>query len=123
MTPEERDAFLGEERTCRVGTVGADGPHVPPLWFVWHGEAIWLTSIVKSQRWADVQRGPYAEARGSSVRASGSLLKARSEAARPILFPTRRFRRIASDAYREPCVHDPTTLLNWATKNSQGLRP
>ncbi len=58
MTPEERDAFLGEERTCRVATVGTDGPHVTALWFVWHGDAIWLTSIVKSQRWTDVQRDP-----------------------------------------------------------------
>ena len=58
MTPEERDAFLGEERTCRVGTIGNDGPHVTALWFVWHGDAVWLTSIVKSQRWTDVQRDP-----------------------------------------------------------------
>jgi hypothetical protein len=58
MTPEERDAFLGEERTCRVGTVGADGPHVTALWFVWDGARIWLNSIVKSQRWTDLQRDP-----------------------------------------------------------------
>ena len=57
MTDEERDAFLGEERTCRVATVAADGaPHATPLWFVWDGTALWLTSIVKSQRWTDLQR-------------------------------------------------------------------
>ena len=57
MTTEERDAFLTEQRTCRVGTVGADGaPHVTPLWFVWDGGSLWLTSIVKSQRWTDLQR-------------------------------------------------------------------
>src|SRR3954463_12182789 len=57
MAVEERDAFLTSERTCRVATVGADGaPHVTPLWFVWDGESLWLTSIVKSQRWTDVQR-------------------------------------------------------------------
>ena len=38
MTPEECNAFLSTERTCRVGTVGANGlPHVSPLWFVWDG--------------------------------------------------------------------------------------
>ncbi len=58
MSPEERDAFLGEERTCRVGTVGVDGPHVTALWFVWDGASIWLNSIVKSQRWTDLQRDP-----------------------------------------------------------------
>ena len=57
MTPEERDHFLAEERTCRLATVDYRGkPHVTPLWFVWDGTAIWLYSLVKSQRWTDVQR-------------------------------------------------------------------
>ena len=59
MTSEERDAFLTSERTCRVATVGADGaPHNTPLWFVWDGSALWLTSLVKSQRWTDIARHP-----------------------------------------------------------------
>jgi PPOX class probable F420-dependent enzyme len=57
MTTEERDAFLSSERTCRVATVGEDGaPHVTPLWFVWDGTRLWLTSVVQSQRWADLRR-------------------------------------------------------------------
>jgi len=57
MTAEERDAFLREERTCRVASVSGDGsPHVTPLWFAWDGASLWLTSIVKSQRWTDLQR-------------------------------------------------------------------
>ena len=59
MTPAEVDAFLAEERTCRVSTVGADGaPHTSALWFVWDGSAFWLNSIVKSQRWTDLSRDP-----------------------------------------------------------------
>ncbi len=59
MTPTEVDEFLATERTCRVATVGADGaPHVAPLWFVWDGSALWLNSIVKSQRWTDLMRDP-----------------------------------------------------------------
>lgn len=58
MSDDERDAFLGEERTCRVATVGADGPHATPLWFAWDGTDLWLYSIIKSQRWADLQRDP-----------------------------------------------------------------
>jgi len=58
MTPDERDLFLGAERTCRVATIGADGPHATALWFVWDGASIWLNSIVKSQRWADLRRDP-----------------------------------------------------------------
>jgi hypothetical protein len=58
MTPEEVDAFLAEQRTCRVATVGPHGPHATPLWYAWHGGAMWLTSLYRSQRWADLQRDP-----------------------------------------------------------------
>ena len=59
MTPDEIDAFLSSQRVCRVATIGAqDRPHVAPLWFVWDGSALWLYSIVKSQRWTDIQRRP-----------------------------------------------------------------
>jgi hypothetical protein len=56
MSPEERDDFLAHERTCRLATVNATGPHPSALWFVWDGEALWVTSIVKSQRWTDIER-------------------------------------------------------------------
>ena len=57
MTPEELDGYLRSARTCRVATVGPGGaPHVSPLWFVWDGEALWLNSIIKSQRWIDIDR-------------------------------------------------------------------
>ncbi|QNS07473.1 pyridoxamine 5'-phosphate oxidase family protein [Streptomyces xanthii] len=56
MTSEERDAFLAEQRTCRVATVSADGtPHVSPLWFVWDGTSLWLYSLSRSKRWADLR--------------------------------------------------------------------
>jgi hypothetical protein len=58
MTPEERDSFLERERTCRVATSGSHGPHLTALWFVWDGRALWLTSVVKSQRWRDLDLDP-----------------------------------------------------------------
>jgi PPOX class probable F420-dependent enzyme len=59
MSAEELDRFLAEQRMCRLGSVLADGaPHVSPLWFVWDGSALWLHSIVKSQRWANLMRDP-----------------------------------------------------------------
>ena len=58
MSPDEVDAFLAGERTCRVATTGPSGPHATPLWFVWHGGALWLHSLSRSQRWADLQRDP-----------------------------------------------------------------
>jgi hypothetical protein len=58
MTDAERDAYLAEQRTCRVATIGPDGPHATPLWFHWDGRAVWLYSITRSQRWADLMRDP-----------------------------------------------------------------
>ena len=84
MTAAELDEFLTAERTCRVATVGRDGrPHVVPLWFVWDGTSLWLNSVVRSQRWTDLQRDPrvavvvdtgedYRELRG--VELSGALV-------------------------------------------------
>ena len=58
MSPAELDAFLGEQRTCRLATLGPGGPHVSPVWFVWHGGALWVYSLTRSQRWADLRRAP-----------------------------------------------------------------
>lgn len=59
LTPEERDVYLLEQRTCRVGSIGPDGrPHVSALWYVWDGTALWLNSLSNSQRWANLTRAP-----------------------------------------------------------------
>ncbi|GAA2255284.1 pyridoxamine 5'-phosphate oxidase family protein [Streptomyces amakusaensis] len=85
MTPAERDAFLSARRTCRVATTGPDGrPHVSPLWFVWDGVSLWLYSLTRSRRWAQLLRDPrlsavmdsgeeYGELRG--VELSGSAVR------------------------------------------------
>lgn len=79
MTPEELNFFLAEQRTCRVATVGADGaPHVGALWFGWDGRALWLYSLTRSKRWAQLRHDPrisvviddgheYAELRGAEL--------------------------------------------------------
>jgi PPOX class probable F420-dependent enzyme len=58
MSAEELSAFLGEQHTCRFATTGPDGPHVAPVWFVWDGQAIWVYSLTRSQRWANLSRDP-----------------------------------------------------------------
>jgi hypothetical protein len=58
LSGEERTAFLSQARTCRVATTSPNGPHVSPLWFLWHGECLWLYSITTSQRFADLRRDP-----------------------------------------------------------------
>jgi hypothetical protein len=58
MTDGERDAFLRTQPVCRVATVGPADRHVSALWFVWDGTELWLNSLTRSQRWADVSRDP-----------------------------------------------------------------
>ncbi|MEU2117882.1 pyridoxamine 5'-phosphate oxidase family protein [Streptomyces sp. NPDC016459] len=59
MTPAELDSFLAEQRTCRVATVSADGrPHVSALWFAWDGSSLWLYSLTRSRRWAELRSDP-----------------------------------------------------------------
>ena len=81
MSPEEVTAFLQEQRTCRVATNGTNGPHATPLWYLWDGDALWLTSLSRSQRWTDLMADPriaavvdaghdYGELRGVELRGS-----------------------------------------------------
>src|ERR1700685_1833410 len=79
MTTDELDAFLAGERTCRLATSSPRGPHLTALWFAWDGTALWIYSIVRSQRWTDLERKPtvavlvdageeYGELRGAELR-------------------------------------------------------
>ncbi|MFB4425998.1 pyridoxamine 5'-phosphate oxidase family protein [Streptomyces sp. QL37] len=59
MSDAERDAYLTDQRTCRVATVSRDGmPHIGALWYVWDGTSLWLYSLTRSLRWAQLRRDP-----------------------------------------------------------------
>ncbi|MHC3389044.1 pyridoxamine 5'-phosphate oxidase family protein [Streptomyces lavendulocolor] len=59
MSGPELDAYLTGQRTCRVATVSPDGrPHVGALWFAFDGTSLWLYSLTRSRRWADLRRDP-----------------------------------------------------------------
>jgi hypothetical protein len=85
MNKAELDRFLHDERTCRVATASPHGPHLTPLWYVWDGTALWLTSVVASQRWTDLLRDPrvavlvdagedYGELRGAELRGTVEIV-------------------------------------------------
>lgn len=134
MTSEEVDTFLTAERTCRVATISPDGPHNTPLWFVWVGGALWLNSIVRSQRWVDLQQDPrvavvvdageaFTELRGVELRGA---LETVGEAPRnggpadELVTPERLFARkyMGSETFHYDGRHawlrlQPTTMRSW----------
>jgi nitroimidazol reductase NimA-like FMN-containing flavoprotein (pyridoxamine 5'-phosphate oxidase superfamily) len=59
FTPEELDAFLAEEMTLIVTTIGKDGhPHTAPMWFFMEDGKIVFRSFTKSQKIVNLQRDP-----------------------------------------------------------------
>ena len=134
MSPKERDEFLANERTCRVASIGRDGsPHVTPLWFAWDGTSLWLTSIVRSQRWSDLQRdnrvsvivdagGPFTELRGVELRGAAEVVGEvpRTGAPLPELEPPE---QLFADKYAGGQMHHdgrhawlkvtPTKIVSW----------
>lgn len=86
MTDEEVAAFLDEQMTLQVATIGKDGfPHVAPMWFVVDDGRIVFRSFTKSQKIVNLQRTPqftvlledglaYAELRGLMIKARAELV-------------------------------------------------
>jgi PPOX class probable F420-dependent enzyme len=83
MTADEARAFLGEQRTLILATIGPDGvPDPVPMWFVLDGEVLWMRTYAKSQKVRNIERDQrvsilvetgerYAELRG--FQASGPI--------------------------------------------------
>ncbi|MFH9070413.1 pyridoxamine 5'-phosphate oxidase family protein [Streptomyces alboflavus] len=135
MTPDEVDAFLAAERTCRIATVSADGaPHVSALWFAWDGTSLWLYSVTRSKRWAELRRDPrvavvvdageqYGELRGVELTGTAEVIGEvpRTGEPRPELdLPERLFAR--KNFGMEEMVHDgrhawlrltPDAIASW----------
>jgi PPOX class probable F420-dependent enzyme len=59
MSAAEVEAFLGEQKTLIVATIGRNGmPHLAPMWFAWvDGELVFCTDR-KSQKIVNLRRDP-----------------------------------------------------------------
>lgn len=143
MSAEELDAFLAAERTCRVATMSERGPHNTPLWFVWDGTALWLTSLVKSQRWTDLARDPrvavivdageqYDELRGAELSGSVTFVgeaprtgEPNEQLREPELLMARKY--FGGDAFHYDGRHGwlklvPEKVTSWDFRKLAGLR-
>lgn len=59
MSPEEVDAFLREEKTMTVATIGPDGrPHVIAMWYAWVDGELAFWTFGKSQKVVNLRRDP-----------------------------------------------------------------
>ena len=55
----KRDAFLAEPLLARLATASADGqPHVVPVWFLWDGERIWISSYSSTRKIRELRANP-----------------------------------------------------------------
>ncbi|WP_406345456.1 pyridoxamine 5'-phosphate oxidase family protein [Streptomyces sp. NBC_00648] len=135
MTDAERDAFLAEQRTCRVATVAPDGhPHVGALWYVWDGTALWLYSITRSLRWSQLLKDPriavvvdagesYGELRGVELRGTAVPVGETPRTGEPCAELDAPERQFASKNFGlKEMVHDgrhawlrltPETIVSW----------
>lgn len=84
MSDAELAAFLDEQRTLILATVGRDGwPHLMPLWYVVRDGEPWAWTYARSQKVRNLERDPRAtwqvEAGTSYEQLRGAMVKARVE--------------------------------------------
>jgi PPOX class probable F420-dependent enzyme len=59
LTPQERNAFLSRPIIARIATVSPDQhPHVVPVWYLWDGTSLWISSYRSSRKMRDLQANP-----------------------------------------------------------------
>jgi PPOX class probable F420-dependent enzyme len=59
MTPEEVDAFLQEQKTMSIATIGKDGrPHVIAMWYAFLDGVPCFWTFAKSQKVINLRRDP-----------------------------------------------------------------
>ncbi|MGP3533900.1 pyridoxamine 5'-phosphate oxidase family protein [Microbacterium sp. RD1] len=135
MTDAERDRYLLSARTCRLATIGSDGaPRIAPLWFVWHGECLWLHSLVRSARSGHIRRDPrvavtvddgeeFAELRGVTIRGLATI-EDPAPPERGHIESAYAAKYLGADAYRSDGRHEwirvtPALLFSWDRRTAR----
>ena len=135
MTDDERDEFLQNQPVCRVATLGSTGPHLSALWYVWDGKALWLNSLVRSQRWTDIDRdarlavivddggADFMSLRGVELRGRATIVgevPRRGDDVDELTEPERLFaekyasgRGFSYDGRHAWCKLEPTKIVSW----------
>jgi nitroimidazol reductase NimA-like FMN-containing flavoprotein (pyridoxamine 5'-phosphate oxidase superfamily) len=133
FTPEEVDAFLAEEMTLIVTTIGQNGhPHTAPMWYFLEDGTIVFRSFTKSQKIVNLIRDPritvlvergvaYSELQAVMIKGSARLV----DGAEDPEYVLEAYRRLAARypmVGPEPVDLDPESLQKafgrFATKNT-----
>lgn len=87
MDTAEVDAFLTQQRSSTVATVGADGRmNLVAMWYAWHDGHVWIETKAKSQKVVNLRRDPrmsflveaghtYDQLRGVSLEGTGVVIE------------------------------------------------
>lgn len=90
MTDDEIQAFLHEQRTLQVATIGRDGyPHLVAMWYILVDHRLAFWTYAKSQKALNLRRDPrltvlvesgtrYEELRGVQIRGRADILTDRA---------------------------------------------
>jgi nitroimidazol reductase NimA-like FMN-containing flavoprotein (pyridoxamine 5'-phosphate oxidase superfamily) len=54
----EVEELLNEAVLARIGTARRNQPHVVPVWFLWDGEAIWISAFSSTRKVKDLCANP-----------------------------------------------------------------
>ena len=86
MSDAEVDAFLTQQRSSTVATVGPQGRvHLVAMWYAWHRGHVWIETKARSQKVANLRREPtmsvlveaghtYDRLRGVSLEGTGAVV-------------------------------------------------
>lgn len=94
MTPEEAEAFLQEQKTMSIATIGKDGrPHLVAMWYAFLDGVPCFWTFAKSQKVVNLRRDPritcmveagetYDQLRGVELIARANIIEDKSEVIR-----------------------------------------
>jgi PPOX class probable F420-dependent enzyme len=55
---QKLDAFLSQPILARLATAGDAQPHVVPVWYLWDGESVWISSYSSTRKIRELRKNP-----------------------------------------------------------------
>jgi nitroimidazol reductase NimA-like FMN-containing flavoprotein (pyridoxamine 5'-phosphate oxidase superfamily) len=127
ITPDKINTFLDQAILARLATAapGTLQPHVVPVWFLWDGEVVWISSFQNTRKVRELKRNARCaiviDTEGATLGVSAVLFEGRAELlTEPRAFvqemATRIYTRyLGADGVVAPdpqsWIHDPENLI------------